>query len=147
MHGQVHTILRQDKKKYNNIWQLWRSIDFSQRTRHVDLRKFSDKNSNIFLYFWSKYRLWVFVRTASARRFQRVPTIYSGFSRNKKNNVYPCEPQFYCIKVVFKGVKIISVCFRDGMFNTCLRFLFKLDISRNIFSFYLLHFHSQLWLS
>ena len=24
-------------------------------------------------------------------------------SRNKKNNVYPCEPQFYCIKVWFKG--------------------------------------------
>ena len=28
-------------------------------------------------------------------------------SRNKKNNVYPCEPQFYFIKVGFKGVKII----------------------------------------
>ena len=27
------------------------------------------------------------------------------FSRNKKINVYPCKPQFYCIKVVFKGVK------------------------------------------
>ena len=28
-------------------------------------------------------------------------------SRNKKINVYPCKPQFYCIKVGFKGVKII----------------------------------------
>ena len=28
-------------------------------------------------------------------------------SRNKKNNVYPCKPQFYCIKVGFKGVKTI----------------------------------------
>ena len=28
-------------------------------------------------------------------------------SRNKKNNVYPCKPQFSCIKVGFKGVKII----------------------------------------
>ena len=28
-------------------------------------------------------------------------------SRNKKNNVYPCKPQFYFIKVAFKGVKII----------------------------------------
>ena len=28
-------------------------------------------------------------------------------SRNKKNNVYPCKPQFYSIKVGFKGVKII----------------------------------------
>ena len=29
-------------------------------------------------------------------------------SRNKKNNVYPCKPQFY-IKVGFKGVKIIYI--------------------------------------
>ena len=27
--------------------------------------------------------------------------------RNMKNNVYPCKPQFYCIKVGYKGVKII----------------------------------------
>ena len=29
------------------------------------------------------------------------------FSRNKKNNVYPCKPQFYHIKMGFKGVRII----------------------------------------
>ena len=28
-------------------------------------------------------------------------------SRNKENNVYPCKPQFYYIKMGFKGVKII----------------------------------------
>ena len=28
-------------------------------------------------------------------------------SRNKKNSVYPCKPQFCYIKVGFKGVKII----------------------------------------
>ena len=28
-------------------------------------------------------------------------------SRSKKNNVYPCKPHFYYIKVGFKGVKII----------------------------------------
>ena len=28
-------------------------------------------------------------------------------SRNKKNNVYPCKPQFYYIKMGFKGVNII----------------------------------------
>ena len=28
-------------------------------------------------------------------------------SRNVKNNVYPCKPQFYYIKGGFKGVKII----------------------------------------
>ena len=27
-------------------------------------------------------------------------------SKNKENNVYPCKPQFYYIKVGFKGVKI-----------------------------------------
>ena len=31
--------------------------------------KFSDKNSDIFSYFCSKHRLWVLVRTISARRF------------------------------------------------------------------------------
>ena len=35
-------------------------------------------------------------------------------SRNNKNNVYPYKPQFYYIKVGFKGVKIIQACFRDG---------------------------------
>ena len=29
------------------------------------------------------------------------------FRRNKKNNVYPCKPQFYSIKVGLKGVKVI----------------------------------------
>ena len=28
-------------------------------------------------------------------------------SRNKENNVYPCKPQFYYIKVGYKGVNII----------------------------------------
>ena len=35
-------------------------------------------------------------------------------SRNKKNNVYLCIPQFYYIKVGFKRIKIIEVCLRDG---------------------------------
>ena len=37
-------------------------------------------------------------------------------SRNKKNNGYSCKPQFYRIKVGFKGVIItcIKACFRDG---------------------------------
>ena len=28
-------------------------------------------------------------------------------SRNKKNNVYPCKPQFFYIKLGLKGVKIV----------------------------------------
>ena len=38
---------------------------------------------------------------------------YMFLSRNKDNNEYPCKPQFYYIKVGFKGVKIIQACFRD----------------------------------
>ena len=32
---------------------------------------------------------------------------YMFLSRNKKNNLHPCKPQFYYIKVGLKGVKII----------------------------------------
>ena len=28
-------------------------------------------------------------------------------SRNKKNNIYPCKPQYYYTKVGFEGAKII----------------------------------------
>ena len=37
-------------------------------------------------------------------------------SRDKKNNVYPCKPHFYYIKVGFKGVKIIKACFLYGLY-------------------------------
>ena len=33
--------------------------------------------------------------------------LQSMFLSRNKNNVYPCKPQFYYIKVGFKGVKII----------------------------------------
>ena len=35
------------------------------------------------------------------------------FIRNANINVYPCKPQFYYIKVEFRGVKTIQACFRD----------------------------------
>ena len=37
-------------------------------------------------------------------------------SRNKKNNIYPCKPQFYYIKVGFKGAKLyrrVFVMYRE----------------------------------
>ena len=37
---------------------------------------------------------------------RRVPTIHV-LEQTSENNVYPCKPQFYYIKVGFKGVKII----------------------------------------
>ena len=36
-------------------------------------------------------------------------------SKIRKNNINHCEPQFYYIKVGFKGVKIIETCFRDDL--------------------------------
>ena len=46
-------------------------------------------------------------------------------SRNEKNNVYPCKPQFYYIKEGFKGVKILQACFRD------VRLFFQLHSASN----------------
>ena len=45
-------------------------------------------------------------------------------SKNKKKNVYPYKPQFYYIKVGFKGVKVIEACFRDGLLNKVRNFAF-----------------------
>ena len=65
---------------------------------------FQIKKTDIFSYFCSKHRLWVLVRTASARRSNEYPQ--STFL--SRNNVYPCKPQFFYIKVGFKGVSIIQ---------------------------------------
>ena len=35
-------------------------------------------------------------------------------SRNKKNNVYPCKPQFYYIKLGFKGSKLYRYVLCDA---------------------------------
>ena len=75
---------------------------------------FSDKNSDIFHISAQKidcgYSLEPPLCGGSNEYSQ---TMFS--SRNKKNNVYPCKPQFYCIKVGFKGVRIIKTCFRDAL--------------------------------
>ena len=44
-------------------------------------------------YFCSKHILWVHVRTASLRRFERVPTIYV-LEQNKKIMYTPVNPSF-----------------------------------------------------
>ena len=43
-----------------------------------------------------------------------------------KNNVYPYKPQFYCIKVGFKGVKIYRHVFvmEDELEQTKLKYKF-----------------------
>ena len=54
-----------------------------------------------FTYFCSKHRLRALVRTVSALFF----------SRNEKNNVYPCKSQFYYIKVGLKRSKLYRYAF------------------------------------
>ena len=70
------------------------------------MKKIQIKKPWYFSYFDSKHRLWEFVRTASSRRVL-TSTHNLCFRWNKKNNMYPCKPQFYYIKVGFEGVNII----------------------------------------
>ena len=68
--------------------------------------KFSDKNSDIFHISALNIDCWYSLEPP--RRGSSNEYLQSMFlSRNKNNNVYPCKPQFYHIKVGFKGVKII----------------------------------------
>ena len=68
--------------------------------------KFSDKNSDIF--HISAQTLDCGYSLEPPRRGGSNEYPQSMFlNRNKKNNVYPCKPQFYYIKARFKGVKII----------------------------------------
>ena len=59
-----------------------------------------------FSYFCTKHSLWVPLELPQRGGSNEYPRSMF-LNRNKKNNVYPCKPQFYCIKVGFKGVKII----------------------------------------
>ena len=74
--------------------------------------KFLDKKFWYFSYFCTKHRLWYALEPPQRGDSNAYP--HSIFlSRNKKNNVYPCKPQFYYIKMGFKGVKIIQAYFHD----------------------------------
>ena len=71
----------------------------------------------ILSYFCSKHRLWVLVRTASILTSTHNLCLWAEIW---KNDVYPCKPQLYYIKVGFKGAKTIQACFRDGVQNISL---------------------------
>ena len=66
---------------------------------------FSDKNSDIF--HFSAQNIDCRYSLEPPRRGGSNEYPQSMFlTRNKKNNIYPCKPQFYYIKVGFKGVKL-----------------------------------------
>ena len=68
--------------------------------------KFSDKICNIFHSSAQNIDCGYSLEPPRRRGSNEYPQSMF-LSRNKKNNVYPCKPQFYYIKVGFKGVKII----------------------------------------
>ena len=69
-------------------------------------RKFSDKKIKYFSY--SAQNIDCGYSLEPPRRGGSNEYPQSMFlSRNKKNNVYPCKPQFYYIRLGFKGGKII----------------------------------------
>ena len=76
---------------------------------------------HIFLIFALKHRLWVLVRTTSARRFYRVPTIYV-LSKNKKNI------KIFLLKI-FNFYSSKNLCLLHGQV-----FLMKLYAHRQKFS-------------
>ena len=77
------------------------------RTFHLKKKlKFSDKNSDFFNI--SAQNIDCGYSLEPPRRGSSNEYPQSMFlSRNRKTNVYRCKPQFYYIKVGFKGVKII----------------------------------------
>ena len=70
------------------------------------LVNFQIKNSNIFHISAQNIDCWYSLEPPRRGGSNEYPQSMF-LSKNKKNNVYPCKPQFYYIKVGFKGVKII----------------------------------------
>ena len=68
--------------------------------------KFSDKNSDIFHISAQNIDCGYSLEPPRRGGSNEYPQSMI-LSRNKKNNVYPCKPQFYYIKVGFKGANII----------------------------------------
>ena len=68
--------------------------------------EFSDKHSDIFLYIAAQNMNCGYSLEPPLRGGSNEYPLSMFLSRNKKNNVYPCNPSF-TIYVGFKGVKII----------------------------------------
>ena len=68
--------------------------------------KFSDENSNIFHISAQNIDCGYSLELPQWGSSNEYPESMF-LIRNKNNNVYPCKPPFYYIKVGFKGVNII----------------------------------------
>ena len=70
------------------------------------MKKKSDKNSDIFKIYAQNIDCGYSLEPPRRGGSNEYPQSMF-LSRTKTNNVYPCQPQFYYIKVGFKGVKIV----------------------------------------
>ena len=85
-------------------------MQYTENILVVKIKIFNGKENDIFL-----NRLWVQVRPASAWQGGSNEYPQSMFwSKNKKNR---CKPQFFYIKVGFKGVNIAQACFPDDVLS------------------------------
>ena len=96
--------------------------------------KFSDKKFwyTCISYFCSKYRLWALSQWGGSNEYLQSMFL----SRNNKNNLYPYKPQFYCIKVGFKGVKIKPVF----MMHVPMAVALEIDFCRCCYFFFFFFF-------
>ena len=70
--------------------------------------KFSDKNSDIFHISAQNIDCGYLLESPHWGGSNEYPqSMFLSRNKKKKENVHPCKPQFYYIKVGFKGVKII----------------------------------------
>ena len=84
------------KHAYSNILQILSPKNENFQIKNSDIFHISAKNIDC------GYSLELPHRSSSNEYPQSM-----FLSKNKKNNVFPCKPQFYYIKVGFEGVKII----------------------------------------
>ena len=108
-------------KKINNnihvIMRLWETavdrrnhyentpIQIHWKFYHQKMAIFQIKNCDIFHISAQNIDCWYSLEPPRGGSNEYPQPMF--LSRNKKNNVYPCKPRFYYIRVGFEGVKII----------------------------------------
>ena len=93
--------------QHDNLFPLWKEA-YSNILKILPPKKwkFLNKNSDIFHIPAQNMECGYSLELPKWGGFNEYPQSMF-LSRNKKHNVYHCKPQFYYIKVGFKGVKII----------------------------------------
>ena len=110
------TILSLRKHAYSNILKILPSKNENFQIKISDIFHISDQNIDC------GYSLEPPRRGGSNEYPQSMLLI-----RNKKNNVYPCKPQFYYIKVGFKGSKLYRRVFVMVQIQQTTKMIFSLE--------------------